>query len=360
MKRQEALLKKHELGGIDTVPFLVCILPLNLQIDPESILSALENCDEGILVDKSCNNITYITIPKFKQRFSFIIPPIGYGNELSVLDYLKVCDTTLLLTTAISEEDDILDKWGHRIFNMISAQGIPSPIVALTDLESVQPKKRLSIKSAVQKFISKILPNEKLIQLGTNTDGLNLFRKIGNHKKNILHNKANRSHLFGEKIEFITKDENSDLGTLKITGFLRGNPLNVNGLVHISGLGDFQLNRIDLLNDPYKLEKNKNSNQSSSELIKKIIEADPLKQASLQRENIPDEMDTEQTWPSEKEIEMADEQMKAKMKLIKRVPKGMSNYQACWIPDIEEVEEDEDQSDETDTDDDVSENVSSL
>jgi pre-rRNA-processing protein TSR1 len=33
------------------------------------------------------------------------------------------------------------------------------------------------------------------------------------------------------------------------------------------------------------------------------------------------------------------------MKLIKRIPKGMSDYQACWIPDIEEVE---DESDETD------------
>lgn len=38
-------------------------------------------------------------------------------------------------------------------------------------------------------------------------------------------------------------------------------------------------------------------------------------------------------------------------KLVKRVPKGMSDYQACWIPDIEELDEDEDDDDMEDDDD---------
>lgn len=63
----------------------------------------------------------------------------------------------------------------------------------------------------------------------------------------------------------------------------------------------------------------------------------PSKQTTLQRENIPDEMDAEQTWPTEEEIAQAQAETK-KMKLIKRVPKGMSDYQACWIPDVEEKE----------------------
>lgn len=47
------------------------------------------------------------------------------------------------------------------------------------------------------------------------------------------------------------------MGTLKITGFLRGNTLSVNGLVHIPGLGDFQMSQIDAPVDPYSLEKDK-------------------------------------------------------------------------------------------------------
>lgn len=35
---------------------------------------------------------------------------------------------------------------------------------------------------------------------------------------------------------------------------------------------------------------------------KLLARADPSQQTSLQRENIPDEMDAEQTWPTEEEI----------------------------------------------------------
>lgn len=58
-------------------------------------------------------------------------------------------------------------------------------------------------------------------------------------------------------------------------------------------------------------------------------------------------MDAEQTWPTEEEIAHAQAETK-KSKLIKRIPKGMSDYQACWIPDVEEKE----CSDESDDDDD--------
>lgn len=57
-------------------------------------------------------------------------------------------------------------------------------------------------------------------------------------------------------------------------------------------------------------------------------------------------MDGEQTWPTEEEIAHAQAETK-RTKLIKRVPKGMSDYQACWIPDIEEKEDDSDADDDS-------------
>lgn len=82
-----------------------------------------------------------------------------------------------------------------------------------------------------------------------------------------------------------------------------------------------------------------------------LLRAIPSKQTSLHRENIPDEMDAEQTWPTEEEIAHAQAETK-KSKLIKRIPKGMSDYQACWIPDIEERAESNDESDSGDEEDD--------
>lgn len=85
--------------------------------------------------------------------------------------------------------------------------------------------------------------------------------------------------------------------------------------------------------------------------IRVLAKPDASKQTTLQKENIPDEMDAEQTFPTEDEIKLAREDTK-KSKLMKRVPKGMSDYQACWIPDVEEVEEpDEDDEDDMDNDD---------
>lgn len=54
---------------------------------------------------------------------------------------------------------------------------------------------------------------------------------------------------------------------------------------------------------------------------------------SLQTEHIPDPMEGEQTWPTEEELAEAEEQSRAMKRRIKKVPKGMSEYQAAWIPD---------------------------
>ena len=42
-------------------------------------------------------------------------------------------------------------------------------------------------------------------------------------------------------------------------------------------------------------------------------------------------MDAEQTWPTDEELAMAESERKRT--IIKRVPKGTSEYQAAWIPD---------------------------
>ncbi|CAD7004634.1 pre-rRNA-processing protein TSR1 homolog [Ceratitis capitata] len=331
-KREEARLEKLQLGSQNTAPFMVCILPMHCQIDPRSALAILENCDEEAVIQKTETGVTYINLPRFKQRFSFIIPPVGRGNDIEVLDYLKACDTTLLLTSAAMGEDDIFDRWGHRIFNMMSAQGIPTPIVALMDLESINPKKRGDIKASVQKFISKVLPKEKVMQLDTNAEGLNVMRRIGGQKQKSLPNKTNRPHLFSDKISIESQLSQCDNNvTLKVTGFLRGAPLNENSLVHIPGLGDFQMQQIVSTPDSFKLNNNPDVQQNQ------VRVADSQKQTSLQKENIPDIMDAEQTWPTEEEIEAAQQETK-KTKLVKRVPKGWSSYQAAWIPDFEAVE----------------------
>lgn len=126
-----------------------------------------------------------------------------------------------------------------------------------------------------------------------------------------------------------------NFGTLEVSGYLRGMPLSVNGLVHIPGFGDYQLSRIDAPGDPWPLEKAraKDTPEDDASLdTGRILEvADPKRQESLESENTPDPMEAEQTWPTDEEMAQADALQKRK--LVKLVPKGTSEYQAAWIPD---------------------------
>lgn len=250
------------------------------------------------------------------------------------LDQLKVCDSTVFLISASCE--DVFDKWGEKFLNLALSQGCPTPIVTLMDLESIAPKRRSQVKADISKRISKYFPDEKMMLLDKTSDGLNMLRRIGGQKRNEIYNKNNRAHVYSERSEY------SDDGTLKVTGYLRGIPLSVNGLLHVPGLGTYQMSQIDSAMDPL----NNSDEGTSGQLV--LARSNPALQTSLISENVPDEMDAEQTFPTEAEI--AQSMDENKKKLVKRIPKGMSEYQACWIPDIEEVDEDEDESDSDDDD----------
>ncbi|EEB93483.1 hypothetical protein MPER_07850, partial [Moniliophthora perniciosa FA553] len=83
-----------------------------------------------------------------------------------------------------------------------------------------------------------------------------------------------------------------------------------------------------------------------------LAEPDESSADSLVSTNDPDDMANEQTWPTEEEMNgegetMADSAIpEAKQgttpKAVKRVPKGMSEYQASWIIDDDEDGDEED------------------
>ncbi|KAF2880196.1 hypothetical protein ILUMI_25997 [Ignelater luminosus] len=348
-KRDEVLSKKRSLGGLNSAPFLVCILPLNKQIDPNGVLNFLTLCDEEAIVNKSSTGVTHINIPRFKQKFAFVIPTLD--NDLAILDTLKVCDTVIFVASAAAGYDfgdEVIDSWGNNVLLSSFAQGLPTPVVVVTELEGIPQKRRNEQKQNIQKLVAKWMPDEKILTLDKNVDAINLLRKIGNQKRKKVVYRDRRPHLYAENVEYIPDNQGS-LGTLKVTGYLRGNSLSVNDLVHLPSLGDFQMLQIDAPTDPYAIEKKSASQDAMDASIIRVLEkADPTKQESLESENIPDSMDAEQTWPTEEELKMAENEQK--IKKVKKVPKGWSEYQAAWIPDDDvETVSYEDESSEDDS-----------
>ena len=81
-----------------------------------------------------------------------------------------------------------------------------------------------------------------------------------------------------------------------------------------------------------------------------IAEPDPSSADSLISSNDPDDLANEQTWPTEDEMNVAgpeqDEIPEAvngtTPKAVRRIPKGMNEYQAAWIIDDDGDDGDED------------------
>ncbi|XP_018392805.1 PREDICTED: pre-rRNA-processing protein TSR1 homolog, partial [Cyphomyrmex costatus] len=110
-----------------------------------------------------------------------------------------------------------------------------------------------------------------------------MLRHVGLQKQRNLFYKDIRPHLLVEEVSFESDDNSLDFGTLMVSGYLRGTtPLSVNGLIHISGFGNFQMSCIKTLRDPYLIEREQKKYLSDDKMEWKndfaILTADPEKQ----------------------------------------------------------------------------------
>lgn len=85
-----------------------------------------------------------------------------------------------------------------------------------------------------------------------------------------------------------------------------------------------------------------------------LAEADPSSADSLVSSNDPEDLENEQTWPTEEEMKggiddvqtgIPDAVVGTTPKAVRRIPKGMSEYQAAWI--VDEDDEGGDEGDES-------------
>ena len=77
--------------------------------------------------------------------------------------------------------------------------------------------------------------------------------------------------------------------------------LSANHLVHITGVGTFQLAAIEVLEDPHSFVRAKKGAMDEN-VRGRVFLPDPDTQDSLQSENEIDHMAGEQTWPTEDEL----------------------------------------------------------
>jgi len=300
----------------------------------ERITSSMEDAQ----VTQTVSGTTHFVVPRFKQRFSFIVPK--FSSLYEILDVTKVCDNVLFLLcphTAMSGR-------GELILTTVLAQSLPTdPILVLGDSDEIQPSKINDVKKLMIKALERKFPAEKIYTLDSDADAINLVRMLGSQKRRSNMMRERRGNMMAESVKFVPGVDH-DSGSLELTGFVRGQDISVNRLIHIPGLGDFQLEKIEKLADPCPISR-KNEMEDIS-----VLEPDTT-QADLATENTPDAMEGEQTWPTDEELQQAEEQQVVKK--TRKVPKGTSDYQAAWIVENEDEAEvnNEDEEDEASDED---------
>ncbi|EAW90551.1 TSR1, 20S rRNA accumulation, homolog (yeast), isoform CRA_d [Homo sapiens] len=344
-KKEAVLAEKRQLGGKDGPPHQVLVVPLHSRISLPEAMQLLQDRDTGTVhLNELGNTQNFMLLcPRLKHRWFFT--SARPGDLHVVLDMAKVADTILFLL-------DPLEGWdstGDYCLSCLFAQGLPTYTLAVQGISGLPLKKQIDTRKKLSKAVEKRFPHDKLLLLDTQQEAGMLLRQLANQKQQHLAFRDRRAYLFAHAVDFVPSEENNLVGTLKISGYVRGQTLNVNRLLHIVGYGDFQMKQIDAPGDPFPLNPRGIKPQKDPDMameicatdavddmeegLKVLMKADPGRQESLQAEVIPDPMEGEQTWPTEEELSEAKDFLKESSKVVKKVPKGTSSYQAEWILD---------------------------
>ncbi|XP_026196521.1 pre-rRNA-processing protein TSR1 homolog [Anabas testudineus] len=373
-KKDMVLTEKRRLGTRDGPPHLVAVVSLHAAVDAGAVTKLLrEEGAGGVVHEERCisgiSDSFGLILPRFKQRFTFLSQ--NTADMHSLLDVTKIADSLVF----VLDSTEGWDSYGEHCLSCLFAQGLPSHALVCQGVSDLPVKKRVESRRALSKIVEVRFPDARLFPLDTEQDATLLLRHLGTQRQRKLGFRSRRPHLLAQRVTFTPNSPAegtgvgpTGLGTLCVSGYVRGRPLRADRLVHISGHGDFQLSQIDAPSDPLPLnlttprpakpckaaDVDMMDGGEEEPPIRVLMKADPSCRESLQTEAEVDAMDGEQTWPTESELQEAEEARKKKR--VMKVPKGTSDYQATWIVEDDEDEEnremDEQYSDEEDDDDD--------
>nr|GAT58050.1 predicted protein [Mycena chlorophos] len=321
-KRNALVSSTRLFSGVDGAPRIVAVVPLCPDVSAAMAVGALAESVDAPMEGYSDSGLWKMSAERFKTSLQFISVP--YRQIYAALDACKVADYVVFVLSSSVE----VDAWGDTLLRTLQAQGLPSVLTVLAPTASLDAKLRTGVLKSLLSFIQYFVPSQtRVFDLHVPADRLNALRGLAEGKPGDVRWREGRAWIVGEQVEW-------EDGVCKVTGVSRGAPLSSKRLVHLPNYGDFQIDKIlsAPITRPGKMEV------EPALLAEAGDDAD-----SLISTNDPDDMANEQTWPTEEEMQGAagalnepaipDAKHGTTLRAVRRVPKGMSEYQAAWIVD---------------------------
>eukprot|EP01063_Lacrimia_lanifica_P019451 TRINITY_DN2672_c3_g5_i1.p2 TRINITY_DN2672_c3_g5~~TRINITY_DN2672_c3_g5_i1.p2 ORF type:complete len:836 (+),score=387.10 TRINITY_DN2672_c3_g5_i1:75-2582(+) len=357
-KRQELLAAKRL--GRKGAPKIVGVIPIGETSDQITTRRQLQQlCETGA----SYEGPTTVKSSQFNQRFTFLH---STDDQQEQLDLAKVCDI-IVFSVRVAVDEDIdpnaiepdlpddktiqtwysdvglcIDDTGRQILSMINSQGLPSVCVVLQGLDMIaNARKRRSVERVHLRYFKSIMTEgvvPKVFSTDTDAKAKLALRYMSEQKIREVKWRDIRPYFLAEKCEWADPEappteseiDGKPVKSLAVTGWLRGKNFSANQLVHLTGYGTYQIDRI--IDHTLKQEHVPNEGQES-----------------LQYCQVPDPMAGEQTWPTEEDFKAeAEKEKKKKKRMMEKlhgkqmkvaVPEGFSSYQAAWVADPAQFEE---------------------
>ena len=363
--------------------------------DPARVASAVTEAP-----DRPCT----FDVPRHRHRLSFLLARAD--APLAALETIKAADGLLVVAPCVVEEslgdanamdDDATretdegknaspadpSRSAAETLRVLRAQGFPPAVaVALVGLDRVAAKKKAAVKNAVSSSVLRALQipadRPKFVPFDAFAERADLVRVACEQRSAQPAWRARRAYVLAERASLTEEKPPEAFGpapaidavaartaTVVVEGYVRGCALVVDQLLHLPGIGDFPLARVEAAEAPGGAGGGRGDGRGSDVAMDAgpgaTLAVPSARAERAVRENIPDALAGEQTWPTEEEMAEAEAEAGAGPKK----PKGWSDYQAAWIPDAgigggEDEESDDDDADAAmgDEDDDAAESLS--
>ncbi|XP_055517930.1 ribosome biogenesis protein BMS1 homolog [Leucoraja erinacea] len=261
-RAQDLKTKKHHVPLVDRTPLEPPPIVVVVVGPPKVGKSTLIRCLIQNFTKQKLTEIRGpVTIIAGKKRRLSIIE---CGNDInSMIDLAKVADLVLMLTDASFG----FEMETFEFLNICQVHGFPKIMGVLTHLDTIKNNKQLkkTKKRLKHRFWTEVYQGAKLFYLSGMVHGQyqkqeihNLGRFISVMKFRPLVWQMAHPYILADRMEDLTNLEDVRVNQkcdrrITMYGYLRGTYLKDNSQVHVPGVGDFMVNKVDFLPDPCPL-----------------------------------------------------------------------------------------------------------
>ena len=192
----------------------------------------------------------HIEYGKHKSNISLLFSDRSIS---SIVDVARISDTLIFIAAIDPEDpDSIIDESGYTTISTLHSLGLPETLCYAQGLQHLSGKTLIDMRKLVHRhFESSVGTN---VRFAEDTDSSMLCRHLSAISPKNLTWRSMRSYLRCESVEIV--DDVHQLNhegtcSLKIRGYLRGQPLSVQSLVHVTDVGTFPISKISSALGPF-------------------------------------------------------------------------------------------------------------